>query len=116
VHGRIERGERPEEAAIRELREETGFLAERLYTTGVDPFYLPGLEGGTVTLAVVFAAVVNGAAAVTLSAEHQRFEWLEIDEARERIAWPRSRRALEEIERLLRNGDAGRVEDVLRLR
>ncbi len=114
VHGRIEREERPEEAAVREVREETGFSVERLYTTGVQPFYLP--RASTITLAVVFAAVVSNDSEMKLSEEHSRAEWFDFEEAAARVAWPRSRVALGEIQALLRGGDAGPVEDVLRVR
>lgn len=112
VHGRIERGERPEEAALRELREETGLVADRLYNATVQPFYLHGW--GSVQLSIVFAAVVLGDG-VRLSPEHQRHEWLSVDEALGRFVWPRSRGALSEIVSLLASGDAGPVEDVLRV-
>jgi type II secretory ATPase GspE/PulE/Tfp pilus assembly ATPase PilB-like protein/8-oxo-dGTP pyrophosphatase MutT (NUDIX family) len=112
VHGRIEDDERPEEAALRELREETGLVPERLYNATVQPFYLHGW--GSVQLAVVFAAVVNGDS-VQLGTEHQGHEWLSVEEARERFIWPRSREALGAIASLLAGGDAGAVEDVLRV-
>jgi len=38
VHGMIERGERPEDAAVREVREETGLAVDRLYNVTVQPF------------------------------------------------------------------------------
>ena len=113
VHGRIEPDERPEAAALRELREETGLDAERLYNVSVQPFYLH--QWGEVTLAVVFAAVVPPDAPVQVSAEHDAAEWLPVDAAVARYAWPRSKTALAEIAYLLRDGDAGAVEDVLRL-
>jgi hypothetical protein len=69
-----------------------------------------------VQLAVVFAAFVPEPARVTLGPEHQRFEWLELGAARTRFVWPREREALEQIVSLLRAGDAGAVEDVLRVR
>ena len=56
VHGRIEPGERPEQAAVREVREETGLPVERLYNVTVQPFYLH--RPGVVQLAVVFTAFV----------------------------------------------------------
>ncbi len=115
VHGHIDAGERAEEAALRELREETGFVAERLYNVIVQPFYLHMLGPGTITLAIAFAAVVAADAAVTLGAEHQAAEWLTIGDARAKIAWPRSRDALSQIEMLLAAGDAGPLEDVLRV-
>lgn len=113
VHGRVEPDERPERAAARELREETALTPERLYNVTVQPFYLH--QWGEVTLAVVFAAVIPGDAAVELGAEHDAAEWLAIDAAIARYAWPRSKTALAEIAWLLRDGDAGPVEDVLRL-
>jgi dihydroneopterin triphosphate diphosphatase len=114
VHGHIEAGEAPEVAAIREVREETGLTVDRLYNVTVQPFYLH--RYGTVQLAVVFAAFVPEGATVTLGTEHQRFEWLPPAAARQRFIWPRSRTALDDIVSLLRSGDAGPVEDVLRVR
>lgn len=113
VHGRIEGDERPERAAVRELREETGLPAERLYNVSVQPFYLH--QWGVVTLAVVFGAVVPADAPVTLGEEHDRFEWLSVPDAITRYAWPRSKTALAELAYLLRDGNAGNVEDVLRI-
>ena len=114
VHGFIEAHERPEDAAVREVREETGLAVQRLYNVAVQPFYLH--RTGLVTLAVAFAAVVDGAAVIALGEEHDRFEWLALDIARARLAWPRSRAALDDIAVLLAGGDAGPVEDVLRVR
>jgi Tfp pilus assembly pilus retraction ATPase PilT/8-oxo-dGTP pyrophosphatase MutT (NUDIX family) len=114
VHGHIESGEEPEDAAVREVREESGLEASRLYNVTVQPFYLH--KSHTVQLAVVFAAFVAEPADLTLGAEHQRAEWLPVDEAFDRFQWPREREALREIVHLLRSGDAGPVEDVLRVR
>ena len=113
VHGRIEDAERPEAAAKREVREETGLEITRLYNVTVQPFYLHMLE--TVQLAVVFAAFVGEPADVKLGAEHQDHAWLTVDEAEARFIWPRERQALREIHQLLGSGDAGPVEDVLRV-
>ena len=40
VHGKIDAGETPDVAALRELREETGLACERLYNTTLGGFYL----------------------------------------------------------------------------
>jgi type II secretory ATPase GspE/PulE/Tfp pilus assembly ATPase PilB-like protein/8-oxo-dGTP pyrophosphatase MutT (NUDIX family) len=112
VHGRIEAGEKPEATALREVSEETGLKVERLYSISVQPFYLHKL--GIVTAAVVFAAFVDNDA-VMLGDEHDAHEWLQLDQASARYVWPRSRTALAEIASLLAGGDAGPVEDVLRI-
>jgi len=113
VHGHIEAGESPEQAAVREVREETGLSVQRLYNVTVQPFYLH--KFATVELAVVFAAFVDRTQPITLGAEHMRHEWLIPDAALDRFVWPRERTALREILQLLRTGDAGPVEDVLRV-
>ena len=113
VHGRIEPAERPEAAASRELFEESGLRASRLYNIAVQPFYLPSM--GIVTAAIVFAAFVDEPAEVQLGDEHEQFDWLPPKEAEERFVWPRSRAILRDIVTLLEKGDAGPVEDVLRV-
>ena len=114
VHGRIEPGEEPEDAALREVREETGLAVHRLYNVTVQPFYLH--RGHTVELAVVFAAFVDSAAPVTLGDEHSRSEWLDAIAAGDRFFWPRERSALQDVLHLFRSGDGGEAEDVLRVR
>ena len=112
VHGRVEPGERPEDAAIREVREETGLGVERLYNLTCQPFYLHRLS--TVQVAVVFVAFVQ-AGELALGPEHDRAEWLSPDEAMARLSWPRSISALRDAVQVLYSGDAGPVEDVLRV-
>jgi 8-oxo-dGTP pyrophosphatase MutT (NUDIX family) len=112
VHGRVEAGERPEAAALRELNEETGLAAERLYNLTCQPFYLH--RHATVQVAVVFVAFVEGED-VQLGSEHDLAEWLTPDEAMVRLSWPRSISALRDAVQVLHTGDAGPVEDVLRV-
>ena len=113
VHGTMEPGERPEDAAVREVGEETGLAIERLYNVTCQPFYLHRF--GTVQVAVVFCAFVREPADVRLGPEHDAHEWLSFEQAAQRFVWPREREALEHIRILLGRGDAGPVEDVLRV-
>jgi 8-oxo-dGTP pyrophosphatase MutT (NUDIX family)/energy-coupling factor transporter ATP-binding protein EcfA2 len=113
IHGRLDPEERPEDGAIREVREETGLTVSRLYNVTVQPFYLHMF--GTVQLAIVFCAFVDEPADVTLGDEHQSYEWLSPHDASSRFIWPREREALSHILHLLAGGNAGPVEDVLRV-
>jgi len=113
VHGSIEPGERPPEAALREVREETGLAVERLYNVTSNPFYLH--KADVVMIAVAFVAFVPLAGDVATAEEHQAHAWLPLNEAVDRIIWPRSRATLRDAHALLGGGDAGPAEDVLRV-
>lgn len=115
VHGRIEPGERPEAAALREVHEETALPVDRLYNVTLGGFYLHA--AGVLALSCVFCALVPPGHDPVLGTEHDAFAWLPLAQARDRCAWPREREAMDHVAHLLRNGtDAGAVEDVLRVR
>ncbi len=114
VHGHIEEGETPADAAARELAEETGTVPVRLYNLSrVEAFYQHKQD--EVALIPAFAAFVAPDAPVRLGSEHDRFEWLPVAEAARRFAWPREARALADAVALVGTGAAGPVEDVLRV-
>jgi type II secretory ATPase GspE/PulE/Tfp pilus assembly ATPase PilB-like protein/8-oxo-dGTP pyrophosphatase MutT (NUDIX family) len=113
VHGSIDAGEEPEQAALREVAEETGLRVERLYSVTVQPFYLP--RAHVVHLGVGFAAFASETGDVVLGTEHQSHEWLSVDDALERFHWPRERDGLRDAVKLLAGGNAGAAEDVLRV-
>ena len=114
VHGSVESGERPEAAALRELREETGLAPLRLYNVSrVEAFYQH--RTGEVALIPVFAAFVAADAAALVSAEHDRAEWLAPAAAIKYLGLPLKRRALEDVLALICQGDGGLLDDVLLL-
>jgi type II secretory ATPase GspE/PulE/Tfp pilus assembly ATPase PilB-like protein/8-oxo-dGTP pyrophosphatase MutT (NUDIX family) len=113
VHGHIESGEEPQDAALREVREESGLAVDRLYVVRVQPFYLRKTRA--VQMAIVFAAFVAEPADVVTGGEHQASEWLSVDDALQRFAFPAERASLREIVELLSSGDAGPVDDVMRV-
>jgi dihydroneopterin triphosphate diphosphatase len=114
VHGHIEGDELPARAAMRELEEETGLVPLRFYNLSrVECFYQHRRD--EVALVPVFAAFVGHDAVVRVSGEHDRAEWLLWREAQSRFSWPRERRALVDAVTLLHSGEAGPLEDVLRV-
>jgi 8-oxo-dGTP pyrophosphatase MutT (NUDIX family) len=114
VHGTIEPGETPVQASLRELREETGLVPEKFYNLSrTEAFYQHKTD--ELAMIPVFAAFVASSATVRISAEHDRAEWLEARNAAARFAWPRERRAMDDILSIVGGGDAGLLEDVLRV-
>ena len=114
VHGSIESGETPTEAALREVREETGLVPARFYNVSrLESFYQHRTD--EVALIPVFAALVAREAEARLSSEHDASVWLAPADAAARFSWPRERRALEDVVLLFRKGDGGLLEDVLRV-
>jgi 8-oxo-dGTP pyrophosphatase MutT (NUDIX family) len=114
VHGTIEPGETPVQASLRELREETGLAPSRFYNLSrTEAFYQH--RSDELALIPVFVAFVEATEEVRLSAEHDRAEWLSVADAARRFAWPRERRALDDILSIVGGGNAGLLEDVLRV-
>lgn len=114
VHGSIEAGETPVQAGLREMREETGLAPLRFYNLSrVESFYRHAAD--EIGLIPVFVALVDPATP-RLSDEHEAHEWLSLHAAQQRLAWPRERRALEDIQIVFAKGDAGNLEDVLSVR
>ena len=80
VSGRIEHGEKAWEAALREIREETGLIPDRLYSANdVELFYEVGQN--CINLVPVFVGFIDSDQAVTLSPEHSEYKWVSPDEA-----------------------------------
>jgi 8-oxo-dGTP pyrophosphatase MutT (NUDIX family) len=102
------------QASLRELREETGLVPAKFYNLSrTEAFYQH--RSDELALIPVFAAFVSSAASVKLSAEHDRAEWLKATDALRRFAWPREQRAVGDILSIVGGGDAGLLEDVLRV-
>jgi len=96
VSGGIEKGEKAYEAAMREIREETGLTVSRLFNTPLtNTFYFFTIDA--VNFSPVFAAEVDADAEVVLSPEHTEYRWLEQADARELLVWPGQKQAIDVV-------------------
>lgn len=113
VHGHIEPGETPADAARREIAEETGLPITALYNLSrVELFYQHGAD--EIALVPSFAAFTDRGVDPVLGPEHDAFRWLAPEVAQHACAWPREARAIADAVRMLGSGSAGPIEDVLR--
>lgn len=90
IAGKIEAGEEPDAAAVRELREETGLETDALATLG-DFVYVREeweAEPGLRVHVRAFLVDVEPDREPTLNEEHDEYRWLPRDEAAALLFWP----------------------------
>ena len=85
VAGKIEEGEKAWEAAVRELKEETGFEPKRMFVADhVGKFFEK--HGDQINLVPVFGIEVDDDD-VMLSKEHCEFRWVDFKTAKNTLVW-----------------------------
>jgi len=90
--GKLEEGETLEQAAIREVMEETGLTVEPIINFSESfSYYFRDQDRELVDKAVTFFVGMSKTQAVTISHEHQGYEWLEIGSALERLTYNNAR-------------------------
>ena len=115
VTGTMKKNETALKAALRELKEETGFSPKRCWTVPyVDTYF--DLAKDTIQLVPVFAVELDSSSALRLSSEHQRFEWLRFKDAHKQLVWPGQRRAMEIVyDFIVRHKEYSRLVEITHL-
>ncbi|MGV3467434.1 MAG: NUDIX domain-containing protein [Heyndrickxia sp.] len=98
IGGKIEKGEKAWEAAVREVEEETGMTDISYYVSNrFDQFYDPKVD--YIYLAPVFVGFVNHGQDIKLNEEHSEYKWLTFKEALEKVTLPGNDEVLTFIEK-----------------
>ena len=103
VAGKIEENETASEAAIRELREETGLEPVRMFVADhVSRFYESHQD--RINLVPVFGIEVDSVE-VKLSKEHVDYKWMDIYEALDTLVWRGQKEGIQTIYDMVMNND-----------
>lgn len=92
--GKLEEGETQEQAAIRELKEETGLevsLKPDFHETIT--YFFKGFDGQPIAKTVYFFIGEVMSKQITLSHEHQGYAWLLYDDALKRLTYDNAKKA-----------------------
>jgi dATP pyrophosphohydrolase len=103
VAGKIEDGETASEAAVRELKEETGLDPVNMFVADhVSRFY--EVHGDRVNLVPVFGMEVDSDE-VMLSEEHVDFKWVTIKEALNTLVWNGQKEGIQTVRDMVISND-----------
>ena len=96
VSGKIEAGESAWQAALREVREETGLAPNRFYSADLcEQFY--EIDRDSIWIAPVFVGYVSPNQEVVLNAEHTEYLWTSFQDALTKLSFAGQRRIFRHV-------------------
>jgi dATP pyrophosphohydrolase len=97
VSGVLEKAETATQAALREIKEETGLIPDRFYSADdVEIFY--EFRKDRMILVPVFVGFIDKEQKVILSEEHVEYKWVTADEADDYLIFNHQKQMLRKIE------------------
>ena len=105
--GHLEKGESDKEAAIRELREETGITRLNMHD-GFEhelAYFFRHPRRGVVRKTVTFFLASTTQKEIDLSHEHKAYAWLSFEDALQQLTFSTARKALEAAEHFLKSAE-----------
>lgn len=100
VGGKVKSGETAWQAALRELKEETGNQPEMFWAVpSINHFYDPGSD--KIALIPAFAARLKSDCTMILDDEHSEYQWIEAKKADHFIHWPEQLRLIKLIQTII---------------
>jgi dihydroneopterin triphosphate diphosphatase len=97
VSGKIEKGEKAWQAALREIKEETGLVPDRLYSANeVELFY--EVSQNCINIVPIFVGFIDTPQRVELSTEHSEYKWATREEAETLLTFDQQKKTIGIIE------------------
>jgi len=96
VTGKVKKNENAFETVLREVKEETNLIAEKLFVVpNVNSFY--SIADDKVNFVPVFLCLVDEDDEVKISKEHCKFRWVSKAKAKKMVAWTGQQKSLDII-------------------